>query len=358
MLINLLHWRLIERSTINMIHEEFIENDIEIDEPSLYQIYSKTALKHSILSREEEKELGKRIEQGDERAKEELINHNLKLVVNIAKKNNGLDIMDMISEGNIGLIDAADRFDYTKNYKFSVFAIWHINQKIKSAINRKSSMIRIPADEHYKALAIKKAKERYMKNNGCEPCIDDLIQFINEDYPESKKMSPREITDIYNTFGNYISLNDKVNSSDEDFELLSLVEDPHSTVDSAFREMETKQIRKNLLRQLGGLKERDRDAILMRYGFWQDEFESKYHIKEEKFYSYITKGKMNLWDVGNIIGVTGEWIRRLENDSFRLLRKRMKYDPFFQPYVPNSLKNNYPIGKYRMGMEPVSADLL
>ena len=137
--------------------EDFLDNtDKEIEENSSevenlesdhqIKLYLKEIGKVALLTREQEKDLGKRIAEGDERAKAELIEANLRLVVSIAKKytNSGLPFMDLVQEGNIGLIKAVEKFDYSRGCKFSTYAIWWIRQAITRALADKARIIRIP----------------------------------------------------------------------------------------------------------------------------------------------------------------------------------------------------------------------
>jgi RNA polymerase primary sigma factor len=119
-------------------------------EKDLVSLYLNDIRKHEILTKEEEQELLIKAKSGDEQAKQQLILSNLRLVVNIAKNysNKGLGFIDLISEGNFGLIHAIDKFDYTKGYRFSTYAVWWIKQAVTKAIISKGREIRIPSYKH------------------------------------------------------------------------------------------------------------------------------------------------------------------------------------------------------------------
>ncbi|HPH01879.1 MAG TPA: sigma-70 family RNA polymerase sigma factor, partial [Spirochaetota bacterium] len=131
-------------------------------------IYLNEIDKIPLLTREQEVSLAKRMAGGDMKAKEQLIKSNLRFVVNIAKKyrNNGLPLIDLINEGNLGLIIAAERFDYTKGYHFISYAVWWIRQSILKALSEKARLIRLPLNRANELLQIEKIKREFSQKNG------------------------------------------------------------------------------------------------------------------------------------------------------------------------------------------------
>ena len=144
---------------------------------SSFKIYMDQVSKYSLLTPEEEIELAKKVKEGDEKAKEKFINSNLKLVVKIANgyKDCSLDFLDLIQEGNIGLIKAVEKFDYTKGFKFSTYATWHIQQKITRAIKDKGRTIRIPVHGIENLKKIKKAIKE-LESQGINPTTERLSE--------------------------------------------------------------------------------------------------------------------------------------------------------------------------------------
>jgi RNA polymerase primary sigma factor len=167
-------------------------------------LYLKEIDKISLLTREEEIELSKRCAAGDLEAKEKLIISNLRFVVSIAKKYQGYSIplSDLISEGNLGLITAVDKFDYKRGFHFISYAIWWIKQSIMKAISDKSRLVRLPMNRTNELMHIWKFIEEYTKNNGKKPSEEIIAKNMNMNRKDVKKilemsLSHASLDDIY-----------------------------------------------------------------------------------------------------------------------------------------------------------------
>ena len=157
------------------------EQEIEQEEKENFtedsvKTYLKEIGQYPLLTAEQEQELAKKIEQGDENAREKLINSNLRLVVSVARHytgSSGMSILDLIQEGNIGLLRAVEGFDYHKGYKFSTYAIWWIRQAVTRAIADKSKNIRIPVHMIESINKVRRESRKYVTETGREPSLEE-----------------------------------------------------------------------------------------------------------------------------------------------------------------------------------------
>jgi len=161
----------------------------------LVKLYLQEIGKVPLLTREEEVRLARRVQRGDERAREQLAVANLRLVVSIAKRHKGcgMPLLDLIQEGNIGLMKAIEKFDPSRGYKFSTYATWWIRQAITRAIADKARTIRIPTHMLELMRKIYKVEEEYVQNNGYPPTLQEIAQLLNmplEEIERAKKITP------------------------------------------------------------------------------------------------------------------------------------------------------------------------
>ena len=264
--------------------------EYNLDDP--VRMYLKEIGQIRLLSAEEEVELAKRVSEGDQDAKNKLTEANLRLVVSIAKKysGRGLHILDLIQEGNTGLIRAVDKFDWTKGNKFSTYATWWIRQAITRAIADQARTIRVPV---HMVEVINKATRRNRKlvqELGREPTVEEIAAELG--------LPVEKIIEANRTAADTLSLDTPV-GDEEDTSIGSFVEDertpgPADATSNALLAEALKEI-------LDTLTEREADVLRMRFGM----YDGRTHTLEE---------------VGQIFGVTRERIRQIENKAIRKLR--------------------------------------
>lgn len=286
-----------DKEVEEMLKEDliYIGDSAYVDEP--IKMYLREIGQIPLLSNEKELELAQRISQGDAKAKQELIESNLRLVVSIAKKhtNRGLKLLDLIQEGNIGLMKAAEKFESNKGFKFSTYATWWIRQAITRAIADQGRTIRIPVHMIETINKIKKAARIYLQETGKEASPDYLAKQVG--------LPIEKIKNILEMNQDPISLETPVGSED-DSELGDFVEDdkflnPHdATVRSSLKE------ELNILLS-GELNEREEQVLRLRFGL--DDGAPK-----------------TLEEVGKIFDVTRERIRQIEVKALNKLKNTKK----------------------------------
>ncbi|KXS45580.1 MAG: RNA polymerase primary sigma factor [Candidatus Frackibacter sp. T328-2] len=259
---------------------------------SLGQYYREAS--HDILSKEEEIELARQAKDGDQEARKELIEHNLRLVVSTAKKyqGKGLDLQDLIQEGNLGLMKAIDKFDPEKGYKFSTYATWWIRQGITRAIEDKSRTIRVPNNVHQKIIKLFKAKDRLYNELNREPTAEEIATEVNIKPEKVKEM----LSVAYNQ--NIASLNKLVGSDEEtefgEFRVNENADDPDEVVNMGF-------LREDLEEALSSIPERQAEVVRLRFGL-------------------VDSRPRTLKEVGEVFGLSRERIRQIQELAFRKLR--------------------------------------
>ena len=264
--------------------------EYSLDDP--VRMYLKEIGQVKLLSAEEEVELAKRVSEGDQEAKNKLTEANLRLVVSIAKKysGRGLHILDLIQEGNTGLIRAVDKFDWTKGNKFSTYATWWIRQAITRAIADQARTIRVPVHMVEVINKATRCNRKLVQELGREPTMEEIAAELN--------LPVEKIIEANRTAADTLSLDTPV-GDEEDTSIGSFVEDertpgPADATSNALLAEALKEI-------LGTLTEREADVLRMRFGM----YDGRTHTLEE---------------VGQIFGVTRERIRQIENKAIRKLR--------------------------------------
>ena len=299
-----------ELSDFEDSHDEFVESEIDdsevdkllqtdllkmaesmdVDEP--IKMYLREIGQIPLLSYEEEIDYAQRVLNGEEEAKQKLIESNLRLVVSIAKKhtNRGLKMLDLIQEGNMGLMKAVEKFEYEKGFKFSTYATWWIRQAITRAIADQGRTIRIPVHMIETINKIKKESRIILQETGKEPTAEELAKKL--ELPVEKVKSILEMNQ------DPISLETPV-GSEEDSELGDFVEDDKfaNPYDATTRVLLKEQL-DEVLKTLN-----DREEMVLRYRYGLDDGSQK-----------------TLEEVGKIFNVTRERIRQIEVKALRKLR--------------------------------------
>ena len=264
--------------------------EYNLDDP--VRMYLKEIGQVKLLTAEEEVDLAKRIAEGDQAAKNKLTEANLRLVVSIAKKysGRGLHILDLIQEGNTGLIRAVDKFDWTKGNKFSTYATWWIRQAITRAIADQARTIRVPVHMVEVINKATRCNRKLVQELGREPTVEEIAAELN--------LPVEKIIEANRTAADTLSLDTPV-GDEEDTSIGSFVEDertpgPADATSNALLAEALKEI-------LDTLTDREADVLRMRFGM----YDGRTHTLEE---------------VGQTFGVTRERIRQIENKAIRKLR--------------------------------------
>ena len=264
--------------------------NIPTDDP--VRMYFKEIGKVPLLTAEEERELAIRIEQGDEEAKKKLCESNLRLVVSIARRylNRGLSFLDLIQEGNLGLIKAVEKFDYTKGYKFSTYATWWIRQAITRSIADQARTIRIPVHMVETINKLIRISRQLLQEYGREPTSEEIAREMG--------ITVEKVREIKKISQDPVSLETPI-GEEEDSHLGDFIpdEDIPSPVDAAAYSMLQKQLRE----VLDTLSEREKKVLILRFG--------------------LDDGRpRTLEEVGREFNVTRERIRQIEAKALRKLR--------------------------------------
>lgn len=247
--------------------------------------------KEDLITVEQEVELAQRIRKGDQKALEKLTRANLRFVVSVAKQyqNQGLSLPDLINEGNLGLIKAAEKFDETRGFKFISYAVWWIRQSILQALAEQSRIVRLPLNQVGSLNKINKAFSRFEQENERRPSPEELADSL--DLPAEK------VADTLRVSGRHISV-DAPFVEGEDNSLLDVLVNDDSPI--ADRTLINESLSTEVERALSTLTERERDIIKLFFG--------------------INTQEMTLEEIGEKFGLTRERVRQIKEKAIRRLR--------------------------------------
>lgn len=270
--------------------DKTVPKNVPTDDP--VRMYLKEIGKVSLLTAEEERELAIRMQNGDEEAKNKLCESNLRLVVSIAKRylNRGLTFLDLIQEGNLGLIKAVDKFDYTKGFKFSTYATWWIRQAITRSIADQARTIRIPVHMVETINKLIRIQRQLLQEYGREPTAEEIAKEMG--------ITVEKVREIKKISQDPVSLETPI-GEEEDSHLGDFIpdDDVQAPVDAAAYTM----LKEQLMEVLDTLSEREKKVLMLRFG--------------------LEDGRpRTLEEVGKEFNVTRERIRQIEAKALRKLR--------------------------------------
>ncbi|MCF0173914.1 MAG: RNA polymerase sigma factor RpoD/SigA [Bacteroidales bacterium] len=249
--------------------------------------------REELITVEEEVELAQRIKQGDQQALEKLTKANLRFVVSVAKQyqNQGLSLPDLINEGNLGLIKAAEKFDETRGFKFISYAVWWIRQSILQALAEQSRIVRLPLNQVGSLNKINKALSKFEQEYERMPSNDELAEMI--DIPKEK------IADSLRVSGRHVSVDAPFVEGEDNSLLDVLVNDDSPEAD---RGLVNESLAKEIDRALAALSSREKDIV-------------------EAFFGIGGQQEMTLEEIGEKFGLTRERVRQIKEKAIRKLKQ-------------------------------------
>ena len=280
-----------------------ITKSITNRESEALEKYLQEISKETMISAEEEVELAQRIKKGDQKALERLTKANLRFVVSVAKQyqNQGLSLPDLINEGNLGLLKAAERFDETRGFKFISYAVWWIRQSILQAISEQSRIVRLPLNQVGSVNKINREINRFEQLNERRPSVDEIAEKI--DLPQEK------IDEAMSINGHHISV-DAPFVEGEDNSLLDVMTNAEAPM--ADKELVDESLKSEIQTALNSLNERERNVVEASYG--------------------INQPELTLEEIGSKFGLTRERVRQIKEKAIRKLRNS-KTNKFLKTYL-------------------------
>lgn len=275
------------------------------DDENVLSLYLREINRIPLLTRAEEDYYARRAAKGEQDAKDMLVKANLRFVVNVAKKyqNQGLPLSDLISEGNIGLINAIERFDVDKGYHFISYAVWWIRQAILKAICEKSRMIRLPLNRANELVQIEKVRKEIQGNRGEEAEMKQIAKTLN--------MDPDHVADLINISRELISLETPVYAEKDSSLLGDFVEDEgYKQPEELYLE---KALREDINNILQTLTDKEAEIVQFRFGL-------------------NGRSPLSLKEIGDRYNLTKERIRQIEKKALRRLQHPMR-SQYLESYI-------------------------
>jgi RNA polymerase primary sigma factor len=275
------------------------------DDENVLSMYLKEINKIPLLTREEEDKYARLAAKDEQFAKDKLVSANLRFVVNVAKKyqNQGLPLSDLISEGNIGLMNAIERFDVEKGYHFISYAVWWIRQAILKAICEKSRMIRLPLNRANELVQIEKARKELQTGKGEDPEISEIASAVN--------MTPEHVADLINISRDLVSLETPVYAEKDSSQLGDFIEDAgYVRPEEEAIEVSLKEDINSVLTTLTG-----KEAEIIQYRFGLN-----------------GRSPLSLKEIGDRYNLTKERIRQIEKKALKRLQHPSR-SQFLESYI-------------------------
>ncbi|MHC1693264.1 MAG: RNA polymerase sigma factor RpoD/SigA [Sphaerochaetaceae bacterium] len=281
-----------------MIQKANMVNTNQFEDANILSMYLKEINRIPLMTREEESIVARQALAGNETARKRMIEANLRFVVNVAKKyqNQGLPLIDLINEGNIGLMNALDKFDVDRGYHFISYAVWWIKQSILKAICEKSRTVRLPLNRANELLQIQKAQRELMHSSGDDPSNEELGKLTNLD--------PKLVGDLLSVSKEMVSLDAPVFGDPGNSTVGDFIEDGYKSPDDILME---KSLRADINEALDFLSAKEREIVEMRFGL-------------------NGASPMSLKEIGELYNLTKERIRQIEKKAIERMKQpsRMK----------------------------------
>lgn len=265
----------------------------QYEDANILSIYLKEINRIPMLTREEEYSLAKLAASGNQRARNRLVEANLRFVVNIAKKyqNQGLPLSDLINEGNIGLMNAIEKFDADKGYHFISYAVWWIRQGILKAISEKSRTVRLPLNRANELMQIQKAQKSLMNESGSDPTMEEIARLT--------QLDPVHVADLIAISKEMVSLDAPVFSDSGNSSVGDFIQDGSASPDEVILDSALKE---DINKILATLNDKEREILEFRFGL-------------------NGQHPMSLKEIGELYNLTKERIRQIEKKAIERLQQ-------------------------------------